>query len=79
METQQGQVTQGQAPGGAPVQAPSAPAAAAVEGTGVVERLGYQRTLEDILSAHHAKNRRCGLCHGIGHSYGQCPTKQEMM
>ena len=72
-----------QASGGARIQATTAPqappAAVAMKGTGVVERLGYQRTLEDILASHRAKNRRCGLCHGIGHSYGQCPTVQEMM
>ena len=69
MEAQQGQVAQGQASGGALVQAPSAPqappAAVAGEGTGVVETYGYQCSLEDILTAHRAKNRQCGLGHGI--------------
>ena len=55
MEAQTAQVAQGQASGGALVQAPSAPqappAAVAREGSGVVERYGYQCSLEDILAA----------------------------
>ena len=69
-----------QASGGALIQAPTAPQAppaVAMEGSGVVERLGYTRTLDDILAAHRAK-RGCGGCYGR-HNHGPCPTGQEMM
>ena len=78
VEAQWGQEDQGQSQAVATAPAPSAPTA--VEGAGTVERFGgFQRSLEDILAAHRAKARRCGICQGVGHSYTQCPSSAEAM
>ena len=58
--------------------APQAPPAIGMEGAGVIEGLGYSRTLEDILAAHRARKGGCGGCSGR-HTHGSCATGQTMM
>ena len=78
VEAQWGREDQGQSQAVATAPTPSAPTA--VEGAGSVEMCGrFQRSLEDILAAHRAKARRCGICQGVGHSYSQCPSSAESM